>query len=284
MMNSPLVSVIIPTYNRWPVLKRAVESVLNQSFKDFELIVVDDGSTDETAGELKENSHLQYFFQENKGVSAARNLGVKKSQGKYISFLDSDDEWLSHKLEKQMAFLKTRPDFRWVHGEEIWIRNGVRVNPMKKHQKGGGDQFSRSLSLCLISPSTVLMEKSLFWENAGFDEAYPVCEDYDLWLKMLRKNPIGFVKTPLIYKYGGHEDQLSRKFFAMDFWRVKTLVQLLTKQDLKKEQQEELVQVALKKCSILIKGYKKHQNLTNLETVQKWSDSLSLKSFDRFLN
>jgi len=134
-----LVSVIIPTFNRAWILEEAVDSVLSQEFQDFELIVVDDGSTDNTWDILngyQENVIL--VRQENKGVSAARNRGIGLASGELIAFLDSDDLWLPKKLSAQVEFFNSNPDALICQTEEIWIRNGVRVNPKKKHKKPSG--------------------------------------------------------------------------------------------------------------------------------------------------
>ncbi len=260
MMNSkPLVSVIIPTFNRLEVLKRAILSVENQTYSNIELIVVDDGSSDGTGDFLNKNSIKFFTLDKNRGVSFARNFGVARSKGEYIAFLDSDDEWLEEKIAKQINFLN-KNNFRWCHGEEIWVRNGIRVNPMKKHKKGGGDQFLPSLNLCLISPSTVMMEKSLFDEFGGFKEDFIVCEDYDLWLRILNLYKIGFIEDHLIKKYGGHEDQLSRKYFAMDEYRITTLIYLLENGNLTKDRRVEVGKVLKLKSEILYKGFIKHKN------------------------
>lgn len=268
MVVSPTVSVIIPSFNRAYILSRTLESVFAQTYPHMEVILVDDGSTDKTEEVCQGFSKLQYFYQENSGVSMARNQGVRKSRGEYIAFLDSDDEWLPEKLQKQVEFLESHPEFSWVHGEEIWIRNGRRVNPMKKHQKGGGNQFFKSLNLCLISPSTVMMKRTLFDEFEGFDPEFTVCEDYDLWLRILSRYPVGFIDEYLIKKYGGHEDQLSKKYFAMDYFRVKTL-EKLWRQNLRGKEREEVQKVGIKKSEILIQGYKKHGNFKNLSEVEK---------------
>jgi glycosyltransferase involved in cell wall biosynthesis len=218
-------SVIIPTFNRAEKVIRAIESVLSQTFKDYELIVIDDGSTDDTYDLIK-GFPIQYHKIENSGVSAARNFGVKLSQGEWLAFLDSDDEWLPNKLELQARFIKEN-DYKVVHGEEIWMRRGKRVNPKLKHKKSGGDIFEASLELCLMSPSTIAIKRELFESYGGFREDFEVCEDYDLWLKITRTNEVGFIEQPIIIKHGGHEDQLSTKHKAMDLWRVKSMQQLL---------------------------------------------------------
>jgi glycosyltransferase involved in cell wall biosynthesis len=266
-------SVIIPTYNRKEVLKRAIDSVLAQTFSGFEVIVVDDGSQDDTGDLLKESyPNVQYFKIENQGVSAARNFGVSKARGKFLAFLDSDDEWLPKKLEKQFEYISEKPETKLIHSNEIWIRNGKRVNQMKKHVKQGGDFFHRALELCLISPSAVVIEKQFFEKHEGFDVSFEVCEDYDLWLRMKSDPAIGEIayhEEPLIKKYGGHEDQLSRKYFAMDFWRVRSMYRLLQTVELSGDRKKALLDVLIKKCEILIAGYQKHNNLENVPMVKE---------------
>jgi len=272
------VSVVIPTYNRGYSLDRAINSVLRQSFDDFELIVVDDGSTDNTQEVVAsfKDQRLRYFLTENRGVSAARNLGVSYSKAQWLAFLDSDDEWLSDKLERQIEYLNNHREMELVHGEEIWIRKGRRVNPMKKHQKSGGDIFIRSLDLCLISPSAVMLSRDLFYEMGKFDEEFVVCEDYDLWLKITSRHKVGFIESPVINKYGGHEDQLSSRYFAMDYWRIKSMVRLAKEGHLSSEKLEALKEVVKRKGDILLAGYEKHRNMDNYEEVKQWISEVFL--------
>ena len=172
----PVLSVVIPTYNRLPRVKDAVESVLKQTYRDFEFWVVDDGSTDGTGEALRAfGNKIQYIFQDNKGVSAARNLGARISRGKYLAFLDSDDLWEPKKLETQVRCMEANPQFPLCYTDEVWIRKGIRVNPRKRHAKYSGWIFEKCLPLCIISPSSVLMKRSLFDEIGGFDETLPVC-------------------------------------------------------------------------------------------------------------
>jgi glycosyltransferase involved in cell wall biosynthesis len=227
-MSSPLVSVIIPTYNRSSLVREAVDSVLKQTFKDFELIVIDDGSTDGTAKALDPyKGRLVYCFQNNRGVSAARNQGLRMARGPWIAFLDSDDYWLPEKLETQIHFFSQTPQALICQTEEIWIRNGRRLNPLKKHKKFSGDIFAPSLLLCLVSPSAVMMRRDLFDRVGYFDEALPACEDYDLWLRISAQFPIFLIDRPLIVKRGGHPDQLSQTTPAMDRFRIQALVKIL---------------------------------------------------------
>ena len=274
-----LIDAIIPTFNREATLRRSIESVLKQSYQNFILHIVDDGSTDSTSSLLKEyQSHTQIkcYFQKNSGVSAARNLAVRNSYADWITFLDSDDEWLPHKLEEQFNFLSKNPTCSFLHSEEIWIRNGVRVNPKEKHKKSNDNIFLRSLDFCLISPSTVLMKRELFLKHHGFDERFTVCEDYDLWLKILANESIGFIGAPLIYKYGGHNDQLSTKFVAMDYWRIKSLVSLYKSLNVSEVQKEQIKKVLIKKSEILLKAYLKYQNHTDFNEISNELSSIML--------
>jgi glycosyltransferase involved in cell wall biosynthesis len=235
-----LISVIIPTYNRKKVLPRAIHSVLAQRGADFELIIVDDGSTEKldggwssTDGEKPSSIRhplpaIRVFRQENSGPAAARNLGIKEAKGTWIAFLDSDDEWKPGKLKAQLEFFEENPDHLICQTEETWVRNGTRVNPMKKHKKSGGWIFEKCLPLCVVSPSAVMMHRKLLDEAGLFDESLPACEDYDLWLRIAAKHPIGLIEKPYIIKYGGHEDQRSRQFPAMDRFRIQSLAKILS--------------------------------------------------------
>ncbi len=270
----PSVSVLIPTFNRRETLKRAIQSVFHQSFEDFELIVIDDASTDETLDYLQSlnDSRLEIVsLEKNRGVSYARNRGFDKARGEWIALLDSDDEWLPHRLETQFRFAKENPEIPLIHGEEIWVRKGKRVNPKKIHQKSGGRIFSRALHLCLISPSATLMKSSLYKELGGFREDYPVCEDYEMWLRVTCRHKIGFIEDPIITKYGGHEDQLSGRFFAMDYWRVKAMDEISKSHGefITSDEMAELAGVIRKKCEILKQGYLKHGNLEDLPYVEE---------------
>lgn len=253
----PVVSVIIPTYNRWPWIREAIDSVLTQGYKRFELIVVDDGSTDGTAKRLSEfGSHLRLIQQPQRGVSAARNRGEAAARGRYLAFLDSDDLWLPKKLEMQVAFMEEHPEVQICQTEEIWIRNGRRVNPKLKHQKPSGDIFRRSLELCLVSPSAVMMRRELFNRLGGFDETLPVCEDYDLWLRIAVEDSVPLISHPLVVKRGGHGDQLSRSVSSMDRYRVRALQKLL-RTDLGGEKRRWAIETLQRKISILSQGARK---------------------------
>ena len=205
----PVLTIIIPTFNRADFLKEAIESVLAQTFTDFELIVVDDGSTDHTGDVVREFPRIRYAAcPENSGVSHARNLGIGMARGRYICFLDSDDLWVKNKLETQIRWMEAHAECRVCYTDEIWIRKGVRVNPMNKHRKYSGDIFPHCLPLCIVSPSSVLMRTSLFDEVGTFDEDMTVCEDYDLWLRIALKYPVHFIREKLILMPSPFKDQL----------------------------------------------------------------------------
>jgi glycosyltransferase involved in cell wall biosynthesis len=265
-----LIDVILPTFNRSHLIDRAINSVLAQGFQGFRLFVINDGSTDETETILQKYSHhsqIHFLRQENKGVSAARNLGIRHAEAEWIAFLDSDDEWLPQKLEKQLAFIAQNPHYRFVHSNEIWIRHGSRVNAPKKFDKSNHEIFKRSLETCLISPSTVMMKRELCLEHGCFDESFTICEDYDLWLKILAREEVGFISHELIKKYGGHDDQLSTRYHSMEFWRIKALVHLLYRTELSEEQKILVNEQINKKATLLKSGYLKHQNQQGLNDL-----------------
>ena len=273
------VDVIVPTYNRAHVLSRAIDSVLNQTYQDFILHIVDDGSTDETADLLdkyEEHEKVRIYYQPNLGVSAARNFAAFTGDSSWISFLDSDDEWFPEKLQIQCDYLLKNPECVFLHSEEIWIRNGVRVNPKEKHKKSNENIFVRSLDFCIISPSTVMINRDLFERHRGFNESFTVCEDYDLWLKILLSEKIDFISTPLIQKYGGHVDQLSTKFVAMDYWRIKSLVKLYQSPSSSLSQKEAIKLVLLKKSELLLKSYIKHNNIAHHDEIANELKSIML--------
>jgi glycosyltransferase involved in cell wall biosynthesis len=188
------ISVIIPTHNRAHTVSLAIESVLKQSLPPAEIIIVDDGSTDETSALIQDEfPDCHYLHQQNQGVSSARNRGITAASGEWLAFLDSDDEWMPNKLAMQASALKSQPDVHLCHTEEIWIRNGTRVNQMKKHAKRGGWIFQHCLPLCAISPSSVIIHHSIFEDVGLFDETLPACEDYDLWLRICAFYPTLFI-------------------------------------------------------------------------------------------
>ncbi len=277
---TPQVSVIIPTYNRRPFLEVAVDSVFKQTLRDWELIVVDDGSTDDTADFLKGDSRLSHIrLEENKGVSYARNRGIEQARGSLICFLDSDDQWLPVKLATQVDWMEQHPECPACYTDEIWIRNGVRVNPMNKHRKYSGRVFRNCLPLCIISPSSIMMRSEVL-ENIGlFDESLPACEDYDLWLRLTLRHPVHFIEEKLIVKTGGHSDQLSRKYWGMDQFRVHAMEKILREPGISMEQKSWVLETLIEKCRILSCGYNNNNKPTDASLIQekgeRWQNELN---------
>ena len=270
------ISVVIPTYNRAALLPRALESVRAQSLPPDEVIVVDDGSTD-GSGELIAARYPEciYLRQENLGVSAARNLGIREARGEWIALLDSDDAWLPTKLAAQTDRIRRTPFVRLCHTEEQWIRNGVRVNAMKKHRKRGGWIFRHCLPLCAISPSSALIHRELFDSVGLFDESLPACEDYDMWLRICARHPVAFEHRPQLVKYGGHEDQLSRKHWGMDRFRVEALLKIISGGDLAPGDLGAAVETLIRKCRILADGARKRGNAERCQVYQDIIEELS---------
>lgn len=248
------ISVIIPTFNRAWTLARAIDSVLAQTYAPREIIVVDDGSTDDTPALLAAyGKKIRVLSQPGKGVSGARNLGIRNSCGEFIALLDSDDQWEPEKLACQTAFFFAHPGAMICQTEEIWIRNGIRVNPRKKHQKPSGMIFEPSLHLCLVSPSAVMMKKTLFDIKGMFNEKFLVCEDYDFWLRVSTDTPIHLIDRPLTIKYGGHDDQLSRTH-SQDRYRIAAILDLVRSGTLTRNQKTAAVSVLREKCKIYGNG------------------------------
>ena len=268
-----MISVIVPTYNRAQQLPRALDSILCQSCSPKEIIVVDDGSTDETSALMtSEYPEIVFIQQQNAGVSSARNVGIKRASGDWIAFLDSDDEWLPEKLEIQMKALYENPGKKICHTNEIWIRNGKRVNPKKKHEKFGGWIFQKCLPLCCISPSSVIIHKSIFKEIGLFDYSLPVCEDYDLWLRITARNPVLYIEEPFLIKYGGHEDQLSKKYWGMDRFRIKSLEKIISSRVLSDLDENAAKKMLMEKIYIFIQGAQKRGNI---KEVKKFKEQYS---------
>ncbi|TAN69353.1 MAG: glycosyltransferase family 2 protein [Methylobacter sp.] len=248
-------SVVIPSYNRRDLLKRALLSVYSQTLLPAEVTVIDDGSTDGTDIMLRQEfPQVNHYYQENLGVSAARNLGIQLATADWLAFLDSDDEWLPEKLDHQKAALAANPEYKICHTEENWIRNGVQVEVPKKYAKTGGWIFSHCLPLCAMSPSTILIQRSVFADIGLFDTRLPACEDYDLWLRITANYPVLLVDQPQINKYGGHEDQLSGAFWGMDRFRISALQKIIDTGQLSGQNRQAAVNMLVKKANIYLNG------------------------------
>ncbi len=233
--------------------------MLGQTFTDLELIVVDDGSTDQTADLLAGyGNRVKVIRTGRHGVSAARNSGAQAAAGRWLAFLDSDDTWLPEKLECQLEAHNSEQGIKFSHTDEIWIRRGRRVNPMKKHGKRGGRIFEWCLPICRISPSSAMIDASLFRDMGGFDTRYRVCEDYEFWLRLTAAQPVLFVDQQLLVKHGGHEDQLSSSHWGFDRWRVRALRGIIDSGVLSSGQKLAAIEELLRKAVVLEKGYTKH--------------------------
>ena len=257
-------SVVIPTYNRYTLLKRAIESLLAQTYSVDEIIVVDDGSMDNTHHIQKDFPNIIYMYQKNRGVSAARNVGIKKAKNEWIAFLDSDDEWHKEKLQKQVEFHQDNPEILMSYTAERWIRDGSVMKIPKKYRKIGKDAFVENLSYCNIAPSSVMMHKKLFETVGYFDENLSVCEDYDLWLRVALNSSIALLNEPLMIKYAGHEDQLSFKYWGMDRFRVLSLEKLL-KSELDSETKQKVEIELIQKYRLLHKGALKYDKIADIQ-------------------
>jgi glycosyltransferase involved in cell wall biosynthesis len=272
------VSVIIPTFNRAHQIARAVSSVLYQTFTDYEILVVDDGSEDITREVIEPfRSRVRCItHSRNRGVSAARNTGIRESHSPLIAFLDSDDYWLPGKLAAQISFLSEHPEAVACQTQERWVRRGVRVNPMKKHLKPSGEIFEPSLKLCVVSPSSVVVKRSLLEEVGVFDEEFPVCEDYDLWLRISWKYPVWLIRETLVIKEGGAPDQLSRSLKGMDQYRIRAITKLISSGCLNETQTEAALRELRLKCRIYGNGClrrgKKQEGEYYLNLPDSWGE------------
>ncbi len=249
----PLVSVIIPTYNRTDLVRQALASVKAQTYRDFEIVVVDDGGTDGTFEVLSAWREIRVLRHAGRrGVSAARNTGINAARGEWLAFLDSDDLWLPDKLARQMAYLEGRPDLL-CQTDETWVRRGVRVNKPLSHRKVAGRIFLPSLTRCMISPSAVILNRRLLSDHGAFDETLPAAEDYDLWLRLTWRYEVGLVDESLVIKRGGHPDQLSRQW-GLDRFRIRALAKLLEEPDLPRPYARAARQTLAVKCAIYAQG------------------------------
>ena len=278
----PFFSVVVPTYNRCNQLCAAIDSALAQTFKDYELIVIDDGSTDET--HLIEDIYkgkIRFIRQKNCGVSAARNAGILAGDSEHIAFLDSDDVWLPIKLERQFAFIKENPGIHLSQTNEIWMRNGRRVNPKLKHLKRAGDIFIDSLALCLINPSAAVLKREIILKYGLFDEDLPACEDYDLWLRILAYEEAGLLDENLVIRYSGHQGQLSQKYWGMDSFRLYSLIKLLRDDKrLKAAYRDNAQKSAMERCSLLIAGAQKRNKPHYAAHLQEILTQLSREDYN----
>lgn len=223
MKDMPLVSIVTPTYNRADFLPAAISSVLAQTYEDFELIVVDDGSEDDTRAVLEPflgDKRVRYFYQENQGQSVARNYALAQSSGEFIAFLDSDDLWCPNKLEKQLSAFDANPDADIVHGDEVLIDEQGEVITEKNMKRYSGRITRQLLADNSVSITTALVKRRCFQEMGGFDTSVGVADDYDLWLRFSAKYRF-YYEPGIVASYRVMTNQISsdkrRRFEANEF-------------------------------------------------------------------
>jgi glycosyltransferase involved in cell wall biosynthesis len=272
----PAVSVIIPTYNRADLVREALASVQAQTYRDFEIVVVDDGGTDGTFEALAAGGQIRVLrHASRRGVSAARNTGLKAARGKWLAFLDSDDLWLPDKLARQIFLLEGQPELLICQTDETWVRRGIRVNKPLSHRQVGGKIFLPSLGRCMISPSAVMLDRRLVADHGGFDETLPAAEDYDLWLRLTWRYEVGLVDEPLVIKRGGHPDQLSQQW-GLDRFRIRALVKLVQEPDLPETYARAARRMLAAKCAIYAQGCAKRGRLTEAAWYRNLSRTAGL--------
>ncbi len=256
--SSPIVTVIIPTFNRLTMLKEAIASVHHQTLHPLELIVVDDGSSDGTWTWLQRQTRLIALHRRRRGgPSVARNTGAARSRSPYLAFLDSDDLFQPTKLEQQISLLDQRPELALCHCNEVWLRSGKELKQKKKHEKKGGEIFEHCLPMCRISPSAAVIRRDVFQQLGGFDETLEIAEDYDLWLRLTAQHTVGFIDQALTIKRGGHEDQLSMKYGQIEIFRIQALQKLLQRDLLSEVQRSSALSTLEEKCRIYAMGCQK---------------------------
>ncbi len=197
----PTVSVIVPTYNTIAYLPDAIESILQQTFEDFEILLVNDGSTDSTAEWAKKitDPRVRYIEQNNQGLSAARNTGLDLAQGRYVAFLDADDVWEPTKLDKQVALLETNPDIGMVHSW-VWFMDGEgRSTGRIWKTQAEGMALAHLLQRNDVAVLSALVRRECFTRIGGFDIALRSLEDWDLWLRLAVNDSIAVIREPLAY-------------------------------------------------------------------------------------
>jgi hypothetical protein len=190
-----------------------------------------------------------------------------------IAFLDTDDLWLPRKLAVQLEWLAERPSYRIAQSEERWLDGGRHRNPRARHRKEER-LFRRSLACCLVSPSAVILARALHREHGGFDEAFAVCEDYELWLRVTLREPVGLVPEQLVVKRGGHAGQLSRSTWGLDRFRVAALVKLLAAAPLAPGDRAAVAATVAAKCAVLAAGAARrarHDEAARYRALAAWA-------------
>jgi len=251
------ISVILTTHNRSTLLSEAIASVLAQTRPADEIIVIDDGSSDDTAQRLEPlRDRIHYQWQPQKGVAAARNLGISLARGEWFCFLDSDDLWKPKKLARQAEALSENQNFFICYTDEEWRRGGRWMNQRARHRKHSGWIYRECLPLCIISPSSVMIHRDVLQRTGLFDESLPACEDYDLWLRIACLYPVLFLSEALIVKRAGDWPQLSAQH-SLDRYRIIALEKMLRNPELGGADRSATAQMLLSKVSIFAQGCRK---------------------------
>ena len=276
-------------------LKMALSSVIQQTLPPTEILVVYDYPYGEYKGmgsgmglgtgvgiEIPKHPdsgkpiNISTMPSEGRGISASRNTGIKHSCEPWLAFLDDDDEWLPRKMEKQAELIKHKTQQGMnplmnsliCHTDEEWQRHGEHINPHLKHRKSGGRIYEKCLELCCISPSTVLMHREVFDKYGLFDEKMPVCEDYDMWLRICAYENVLFVPEKLTLKRGGHADQLSQKYWGMDRFRCYSLKKMMQQSGLDADYRQATQKALQKRLEILSIGARKRGKQQHLNYYQ----------------
>lgn len=273
MIAMPAVDIVIPAFGRKAQLAEAVASVQAQTFTDWSLTIVDDASPEpvEAAAYVSDTRIRVLRLQQNSGPAFARNFGAAQGKAPFIAFLDSDDLWHPVKLQRQLDRFSSANELQWLHSNEIWLRSGERVKQKAIHRKQAGKFFERALERCLISPSAVMLRRSFFTANRGFAPAFRLCEDYELWLRLLLKAPVGFIEEALTIKLAGDWPQLSSTK-EIDRYRILAMHRVLRLNggEMDATDRNLLFNEAEKKCYQLVRGAEKHGNTARQRRYQAW--------------
>jgi glycosyltransferase involved in cell wall biosynthesis len=255
LSETPLVSIIIPVYNRSSLVIEAVTSALDQTYRNREIVVVDDGSSDTTPSVLARVPGIELLRTEHTGrAGATRNEGIRYSRGDLIAFLDSDDLWMPHKLEKQVGFMMQNSDLEISHTRELWRRGDRTVSQKGQRHRRAGDIFADALRKCIIGPSTVMLRRGVLEQVGPFDPTLEIAEDYELWLRVCARYSVGYIDEPLTVKRAGHGDQLSEKYGQIEIFRIEALQKLLEGKVFTAQQHTLAARELARKCEIYAAG------------------------------
>ncbi|MCK4305695.1 MAG: glycosyltransferase family 2 protein [Candidatus Eisenbacteria sp.] len=283
------VTVIVPTHNKKEPVAEALRSVLSQTFRDFEIVVSDDGSTDGTPLHLlrmlgaqpdaleilsrmsptsiKPFSHafsqngvtVQYHYGSNRGLSAARNRGIRSARGDYIAFIEAEDEWQREHLEVQMAFLESHPDARLCRVAERYVKDG-KPRKNRNTSTASGWIFEAALEASPMSTSALLAHRSCFASCGAFDENLPACDEYDLWLRFAARYPIYYIPDgPIVTRKSARGDGSSRTW-SWDRFRVYALEKAFQSGHLSPNQRFMVAQEIVRKCERLVQGFRRQRS------------------------